>query len=416
MLECRHIALVEDDAVMGAALVHRLELEGARVHWLKTIHRALGTLRTPRQPFDAVLCDIRLPDGSGEELFRRLCEHGVPPPFVFMTGQATADQAVRLLRSGAADYVLKPFEIGEVVERLANLTAHLPADRSGAWFGISPAAKALDAELARIALRDEPVLILGEAGTGKRVVAEHLHAVSERRSAPFVAVDLTRLDPTTAEVALFAQESGAFARAGEGMLLLQQISAAGQDLQTPLLDRIWSQEAGPRLVVTDGPEFGHAGLRPDLYYHLGALRIAVPPLRARPEDVVWLLTRLFEGMNARREPPLSGLSAQAEAAARVHDWPGNGREVRARLVRAMAMAPGDMIFPTDLFPEGIKGAAPIEEDVLSLAATRDAAERSQIERALARCDGSVTEAAKLLQVGRSTLWEKIQKLGVEARG
>lgn len=414
MLEGRHIALVEDDAVLGAALLLRLELEGAQVLWLKTIHRALGALRTPRQPFDVVLCDIRLPDGSGEELFRRLCEHGLPPPFVFMTGQAAAEQAVRLLRSGAADYVLKPFDIGDVIERLALITAPAPVDSGGAWFGISPAAKALDTVLARVALREEPVLILGEAGTGKRVVAERLHAVSDRRSAPFVAVDLTRMEPDETKAALFAPQSGAFARAGEGILLLQQISATEDEIQAALIERIWSRDAGPRLVVTDGPSFGPARLRPDIFYHLTLLSITIPPLRTRPEDTVWLMARLFEGMNARRNPPMIGISAQTEVAARVHDWPGNGREARARMMRAMVMAQGDMIFPKDLFPEGVPGAAEVEDtDFQSLAAMRDAVERAQIERALAKSGGSLTRAAKLLQVGRSTLWEKMQKLGIE---
>ena len=414
MLEGRHIALVEDDEVMGASLVQRLELEGARVVWIKTFHRALGALRTPRRPFDAVLCDIRLPDGTGEDLFNRLCEHAVPPPFVFMTGQAAAEQAVRLLRSGAADYVLKPFEIADVIDRLAQITAPLPVEDGGAWFGVSPAAKVLDGELARMADRDEPVLIIGEAGTGKRVVAERLHNLSERRAAPFVSVDLTRLSPAEASDALFAPLSGAFARADEGTVLLEQISAASDELQTSLLNNLWSKEPGPRLVVTDGPEFGRSSLRPDLYFHLVVLPITIPPLRTRPEDALWLMSRLFNGMNARRATPLRGISAQAEAAARAHDWPGNGREVRARLSRGMAMAEGDMMFPADLFPEGAPGTLSVKElEFVPLAVTRDAAERHQIERALAHCDGSLTEAAKLLQVGRSTLWEKMQKLGIE---
>lgn len=416
MLEGRHIALVEDDEVMGAALLHRLELEGARVVWLKTLHRALGALRTPRQPFDAVLCDIRLPDGTGEELFTRLCEHAMPPPFVFMTGQGEAGQAVRLLRSGAADYVLKPFEPGDVIERLAQVSAPVPVSGDGAWFGISPAIRALDAEIARIANRDEPVLILGEAGTGKRMVAERLHAVSDRRAAPFVALDLTRLSPAEAQEALFAPQSGIFARAGEGIVLLEQIAAADDAVQAALVTRIWSAGAGPRIIATGGPDLGQADLRPDLYFHLSVLRLVVLPMRDRPEDAIWLMTRLFEGLNARRDAPLRGISAQSEAAARAHDWPGNGREIRARLIRAMAMARGEMLFPSDLFPEGTASAGAEDKAFLPLAATRDAAEKAQIERALARCEGSVTEAARLLQVGRSTLWEKMQKLGIAPRG
>ena len=118
MLEGRRIALIEDDEIMGGSLHQRMELEGAHVVWLKTLHRALGALRTPRQPFDAVVCDIRLPDGTGEDLFRDLCEHNVPPPFLFMAGAGATDQAVRLWRSGAADYLVKPFDLDQFLERL----------------------------------------------------------------------------------------------------------------------------------------------------------------------------------------------------------------------------------------------------------------------------------------------------------
>lgn len=416
MLEGRHIALVEDDAVMGASLLQRLELEGARVTWFKTFHRALGGLRTPQRPIDAVLCDISLPDGTGEDLFLRLCESAVPAPFVFMTGQAAAEQAVRLLRSGATDYFVKPFEIGDIIRRLAQITAPMPPDDGGAWFGVSAAAHDLDAELGKAIYRDEPVLILGEEGTGKSVVAKRLHALSDRRAAPFIAVDLTRLSATEAYSELFDAETGAFHRAGDGTILIEQINAADEALQTALLKHLWSNAPKPRLIVTDGPTFGRSHIRSDLYFHLVISLITISPLRDRPEDAVWLLSRLFASMNKRRAVPLRGISAQAEVAVRTHDWPGNGREVRARLLRAMVMAKGEMLFPIDLFPEkqvdvpkDQGGAFP------SLAETREAAEKALIERALAQSDGSLTAAAKLLQVGRSTLWDKIQKLGIAAQ-
>lgn len=416
MLEGRHIALVEDDAVMGASLLQRLELEGARVVWFKTFQRALGGLRTPQRPFDAVLCDISLPDGTGEDLFMRLCENATPAPFIFMTGHAVAEQAVRLLRSGATDYVVKPFEMSDIIDRLVQSTAPLPPDDCGAWFGVSGAARSLDADIAKALDRTEPVLILGEEGTGKSVVAKRLHAVSDRRAAPFVSVDLTRLSSADARATLFDAETGAFHRAGEGTVLIEQISAADEALQTALLTHLWSEGPKPRLVATDGPEFGRSQIRPDLYFHLVVLPITISPLRARPEDAIWLLSRLFAGMNARRAVPLRGISARAEAAVRAHDWPGNGREMRARLLRAMAMAEGEMVFPVDLFPEGPPGGADPSNQVFpSLSETREAAEKALIERALAQSDGSLTAAAKLLQVGRSTLWDKMQKLGISAQ-
>ena len=419
MLEGLHIALVEDDEIMGGSILQRLELEGARVVWLKTIHRAIGALRTPRQPFDAVICDIRLPDGSGEDLFNKLCEHGAPPPFLFMTGEGAADQAVRLLRSGAADYLTKPFDMAQFLERLAQVITPQDLSQKGPWFGISPMAKALDSDLASLADRAEPVLILGDSGTGKRLVAQRLHSLSDRQAAPFVAVDLTRLSPDDMAKEVLDPDSGAFARAGEGFVLIERISHASDDLQARLPAALWasSSASGPRLIATDGPDLTPDSLRPDLYFHLSILTLTIPAFRSRPEDAVWLMSRLFEGMNARRSVPIRGISPQAEQAVRAHDWVGNGRELRARLMRAMAMAKSDTIFPVDLFPEGVPGAVQAASaEFPPLGDVRDAAERAHIQGALARADGSLTGAAKLLQIGRSTLWEKMQKLGIDGRG
>lgn len=418
MLEGRNIALVEDDEIMGGSIHQRLELEGAHVVWLKTLHRAVGALRTPHRPFDAVVCDIRLPDGSGEDLFNKLCAHGAPPPFLFMTGQGATEQAVRLLRSGAADYLMKPFDMGRFLERLAQIIVPQDYREPGAWFGISPLAKALDRDLERIVDRPEPVLILGESGTGKRLVARRLHGLSDRKAAPFITVDLTRLPPEQMLEHVRDPAKGAIARAGDGVVLFERLSQSTAALQSHLLDVLWAgrDAAGARVVATDGADLAAGALRPDLQFQMSTLTLRIPPLRARPEDAVWLLSRLFKGMKTRQAGVVTGMSPQAEQAVRSHDWPGNGRELRARLTRAMAMARGDTILPADLFPEGVPGV--VQEtaaDFPALGDVRDATERAHIQRALDRADGSLTKAAKLLQVGRSTLWEKMQKLGIDTR-
>lgn len=410
MLHGRNIALVEDDEIMGASLTDRLELEGARVTWFKTFGRALGGLRTPLRPFDVVLCDIRLGDGSGEDLFLRLCEHGTPPPFLFMTGQATAEQAVRLLRSGAADYLTKPFDMAALLVRLGQIISPVSPVGADLVFGPSQAARKLQTQMVQIALSDGPVLILGESGTGKKAAARHIHGLSDRRAAPFVAVDLSRTEAAEQEQLLFGAE-GALQRAQDGVLVIERIGDAAPQVQARLVQAIWdSQKRGARIMATDTDEPRLRGaLRPDVFYHLNMLVLTVPPLRQRPEDIGWMLARLFDGMNARRSDRLKGISLPAEDLALRHDWPGNGRELRGRLARALAIATGDMILPADLFPEK---ASESEGDFSTLAEARDQAERFHIERALARTGGGVSEAAKLLQVSRTTLWEKMQKLGL----
>ena len=152
-----------------------------------------------------------------------------------------------------------------------------------------------------------------------------------------------------------------------------------------------------------------ARFRSDLFFRLNGFEIPIPPLAERPEDAVWLLYRLFDAMNARRAAPFKGISALAEQAVRDHNWPGNGRELRSRLVQAMTTAKGETLFPADLFPERQIGG---DERLPTLSEARDAAERTHILRALERTGGQVAEAARLLGVSRTTLWEKMQKLGL----
>lgn len=404
MLKGRRIALIEDDEIMGASIDHRLRLEGADVVWIKLMQRAIGALRTPRAPIDAVVCDIRLPDGTGEELFATLCRTSTPPPFLFITGQGGIDQAVRLLQAGAADYIPKPFEMGQFLDRLSHLLRPKGVALSEP-FGTSPAAGRIGELVAQAATFDRPVLIRGAAGTGKALVARRIHAQSERSLAPFIPVGL-RGDAPLAELA------SAFDTVGEGTLFLESLDflpPGGQDA----LSR-WLDSAPPaRLIAACGAgmdtSLAEGRFRTDLYFRLDLFEIPIPPLAERPEDAVWLLHRLFDAMNARRSVPFKGISALTEQAVRDHAWPGNGRELRARLVQAMATAAGDTLFPADLFPERQMGA---NDRLPTLSEARDAAERAHILRALERTGGQVTEAARLLGVSRTTLWEKMQKLGL----
>lgn len=404
-LQGRHIVLVEDDEIMGASIHQRLVLEGAAVTWVKRMGRGLSAIRTPRNRVDAVVCDIRLPDGTGEELYEALCRTTTPPPFLFITGQGDIDQAVRLLRAGAADYVTKPFDMGGFLDRLGLIlrpdsSVELPSET-----GISAEALRVDALVAEFGAGDCPVLILGGKGLGKARMAKIIHDMSDRRAAPFVEVNAHRngKDCPTLRQALD--------QVGEGTLHINGLGRLPQDAQDCLYEAI---AAGVpfRVVASAWPAIDarvtEGELRADLLYLFKEHEIFIPPLSERPEDAVWLARQYFEALNQQRDRPLKGLSSHAENAIRTHDWPGNGRELRARLLRAVEAAGGDWLFPSDIFPE--LGA---ESDRFStLAEARDAAERQQIVAALARTDGHIAEAAKLLRVSRTTLWEKMQKLGL----
>ena len=408
MLSGFRIALVEDDEIMGASLVQRLELEGARVQWLKQISRAVGALRTPRAPLDAVICDIRLPDGTGEELFNILCQTTTPPPFLFITGHGGVQQAVRLMQAGAADYVTKPFEMAVFLDRLAMLLTAQSQQDLPPLLGISVAAKRIDTLALKASETDRPVLIRGGPGTGKELVARRIHEMSERRAAPFVVVNLAR-DPDPAR-ALF-KTGGALERTGEGVLFLHSLSRLPLDAQSKLFGALDAGFAG-RMIASCGLEMeqilAEGGFRAELFYRLDMMEIAVPQLGERTEDAVWLMGQLFDNFNARRDVPLKGISRLSDDTVRTHDWPGGGRELRARLLRGTETATGEFLQPVDLFPERLTQG----DRILTLAEAREIAEKRQIIEALEQTGGQIGQAAKLLRVSRTTLWEKMQKFEV----
>jgi two-component system, NtrC family, response regulator HydG len=434
------VGLVEDDPVMGGSLVQRLELEGWHVDWWQSGRDAITGIPALEHPLDLVICDICLPDVSGEEVFAELAKLPESPPFIFVTGFGEIDQAVRLMRSGAGDFVTKPFSMEEFLDRIETGRRRRSAiPRSGYMLGESPAMHRTEDLLRRFAGHDLPVLITGETGAGKEVAARFLHQVSERRAEPFVAVNCAAIPAELLESEIFGHEKGAFTgahqrhlgyaeRAGKGILFLDEIGDMPLPLQAKLLrlieegsfHRVGGENAIPfraRIVAATHRELAKGsastGFREDLYFRLAVLPADIPPLRERPEDIVFLMERFLADAVARSNARIRGYSALAEEAALAHRWPGNVRELRNRVERAVALTASEWIMPGDLFPEQasrVQGAA-----FVPLAEVRDAAERRQIERALEQTGGQVGKAANLLAISRTTLWEKMTRLGLAER-
>lgn len=430
-LEHRVVGLLEDDPIMGESLVQRLTLEGTVVRWWTTGREALAELEKAKP--EAVICDIRLPDMSGEEVFRAIAGHDAAPPFLFITGYGDIDQAVNLIRSGAADYLTKPFDMPVFLDRLSGL---LPPPQTGAAhvLGISKAMRSVEQTLLRVARVRATVLLTGETGVGKEVSARFLHAATGS-TGPFMAVNCAAIPADLLEAELFGHERGSFTgaqarhlgwaeRAGEGTLFLDEIGDLAPSLQAKLLrlveDRQFYRVGGETAVtfrarvicatnadlekrVRDGR------FREDLLYRINVVSIAVPPLRDRQEDIGWLLDQFFDQFNSGGE--LAGVSGLAEEAALAHPWPGNVRELRNRVERGVALGLGPWLLPGDLFPEAVDSISHATA-LPSLEEARLATERRHILRALALTGGEIIPAAKALGVSRTTLWEKMRRLGI----
>ncbi|MGP9822519.1 sigma-54-dependent transcriptional regulator [Salinarimonas sp. NSM] len=457
MSERALILVIEDDEILGASLQQRLALEGWHVRWARSCADALASIA--RQTPDAVMCDIRLPDGDGESLMRDVFVRAGAVPTIFMTAYGGIDQAVRLVRMGARDYVTKPFELDEVVDKLRAATGGDGAMPAGggaedgaaadpfASFGLSPATFGTRRTLERIADVDLPVLLTGETGTGKEVAARFLHAHSRRGGAPFVAVNCAALAPELVDSALFGHEKGAFTgaherrlglaeTAGEGTLFLDEIGELDAGLQAKLLRLVQERELmrvggvrplpfTARLVCATHrdleAEVARGAFREDLWYRINVVTVRIPALRERPAEIEPLLRRFVGEAGPRLRAARVVVAPDAIAAAQAYDWPGNVRELKNRVERAVALCEGDAIAAADLFPDAAPRATPtptpvpmeiVLGDGLTLAEVREAAEKAHIEAVLRATGNGIQETAQRLGVSRTTLWEKMRRLGI----
>ncbi len=431
------VAVIEDDPVMGGSLIQRLDLEGYETLWWRSGAEALEGLRA-RRP-DVLVCDIRLPDMNGEDVFREALPDLGAAPVLFVTAFAEIEQAVRLIRKGADEYITKPFDIEDFLARLEHLLdRRAPPGDSPPTLGISAPIREIEELLRRVADIESSVLLAGESGVGKEVAARFLHQISPRAEAPFMAVNCAAIPSELMESELFGHERGAFTgaharhegyaeRAGRGVLFLDEVGDLPLALQGKLLrllqERVFTRLGGEgtlpfaaRLICSTNKDLDalvEAGrFRPDLYYRINVIPVVLPPLRDREDDILPLIRGYVARFAADFHRPVRGLSVTAEAAALAYDWPGNVRELRNRVERAVALAETPRLGAQDLFPDAGHGAESSEMPTLN--EVRDLAERRHIRQALKRTGGQIAVAAELLGISRTTLWEKMRKLGLNA--
>jgi DNA-binding NtrC family response regulator len=434
------ILLIEADESLSGELITALEREGFRPQAAKNRAQAAALLRSLR--FDAVVSEVRLPDGDVEPIYREALPFLGSTPIIFTTASANVDQAVRLVRNGAIDYVQKPYDISALVADLQRLTSKRVCHKSKSERPdptmASPAMVELKKRLERLAASPVGALIVGEIGSGKEIVARYVHRFSARADEPFIALRCGGLAGSDGEQLLFGAalrsdkdrnelRIGALENAGRGTLFLDGISELPAALQGKLIQAIDSgrfTRAGD--TVTELPfearilaasQFSAAKLRerltPELVSRIAIIEIAVPPLRDRQADIEPLVTALLP--DAATEVGIAPLPVESEALAamRVHDWPGNVRELRNRLVRALSFANGGKITIADLFPAETAEEIP-SSTKFTLTSARAEAERERIVAALTQNQGRIGRAAQSLGVSRVTLWTKMKRLGLSA--
>jgi DNA-binding NtrC family response regulator len=434
------VGIVDDDPIMGESLMQRLQLEGYRAVWWQSGEEALSHL--PASGCRVLVCDIRLPDMDGEQLFRRALPDLGATPVIFITAFGEVEQAVRLMQAGADDYVTKPFETEVLLRKIAALCAReIAAGNSNhgrETLSASAAMRGVEAELLRATDTPSPVLLLGETGVGKEVAARQLHHASARRDFPFVVVSCATIPVERAESEMFGHERGGVTgsrtahvglveQAEAGTLFLDEVSELPPPLQGKLLrlleDGSYRRVGGTQELVSDARivSSSNANLarlvaqgdfRADLYYRLNAIEVHIPPLRARSEDIIALAEHYISQFARGASHRVPSLTPTARAALREHGWPGNVRELRNRLQRTLGLtADAPQITAQAIFPEQVL-LERSGDRVASLAEARERAERRHIEEAISQTHGEIAKAAALLGISRTTLWEKMRRLGL----
>ncbi len=440
------VLVVEDDDALRRAMAATLREAFGEVDEESDSAVAAKRLRDPQvPPYDAVVAELRLPDADGLEVLRAARERDPACAVLLLSSQGSFEAAVRALRLGARDFLPKPFALEELELRVADAlgsargsagagsqsAAPDPGDRLPSLVGESAALAAAVDLATRVAPTRSTVLLTGETGTGKELLAELIHARSTRARGPFVKVNCAALPETLLESELFGHERGAFTgadrtrigrfeQANGGTLFLDEIGDMSPATQAKLLRVLQDQEfhrlGGARALRTDArilaatnrdleAAMREGRFREDLYFRLNVIGIQLPPLRERPEDVVVLARHFLTGFARALGRPLEGFDAAALERLRAHPWPGNVRELRNVVERAALMADGPRIAQLDL---DHRKAAGLALEGLTL---REA-ERLLVVSALRRTGFVQKRAAELLGVSRRKLNYIVARLGL----
>ena len=449
------VLLVDDEPLLLRSLRRILEAEGYQTVLADSPEAAEAALVDPR--LSVVLLDLFLGASSGLDLLDHVKRVRPDVEVIMMTGHASIESAVGCIRRGAFDYLAKPFDdiyrvkttVGKALERqrLVRRNQQLEEElrersTSSELIGNSVAMRSLERTIHSLRHNESHVLIQGESGTGKELVARAIQASSPRAAGVFVPVDCGALPESIIESELFGHERGAFTGAvgspglfrvaDKGTLFLDEIGEIPSSVQAKLLRALQHKEIRPVGSSTTVPidirvisathrnleaMVAEGGFRTDLFYRLNVVRIEIPPLRERREDIP-LLVYHFLRKHGRENSPAMGIEDAALEALEAANWPGNVRELENTIESALALAPGPRLRCADL-NLGRPGLRPtLTAAPTGLPLSLEAYEREVLQRALSESGGDAAEAARQLGIGRSTLYRKLgqHRIGTSGKG
>src|SRR2546425_6221477 len=450
-MEVAKILVVDDEPSILKLLKEALTQWGYQVGCVGTGAEALEAIRT--ELYDAAITDIRMPEMSGLDLLREIKRHDESIEVIVMTGYPTIASAVEALKEGASDYLSKPLILDELRHLMARVTerrflkgevqslrARLGEELTvNELVGNSAPMQRVKEIIGKVATTDSPVLIEGESGTGKELVAAAIHRLSNRNKGPFIPVNCSAIPEDLLESEFFGHVRGAFSGAvsdalglfrgaHDGTIFLDEIAELSPGLQVKLLRVLQEMQVRPvgstkahpvdvRVIAATNRDLDRSiadgRFRQDLYYRLNVVRVSLPPLRARREDIPALVNHFLRRYNRRFRRDVKGITPDALAALSAYDFPGNVRELENVIERAFAMGAREQITFADLPALGTAVAIPATSSTATGTVPRLAdVEKDLILRALAFYKDDKEAAASALGISRRTIYRRLKEYGM----